>query len=54
MLQLVWLQGHKYTAPASMMSGWLVLALGAPIKILKLSRKEEIIGRLLLTAPYFE
>lgn len=53
MLQLVWLHGHKYTAPPSTMSGWLVLALGAPIKILKLSRKEEIIGGLQLTASYF-
>lgn len=42
MLQLVWLQGHKYTAPPSMTSGWLVLAFGAPIKTLKLDgRKEE-------------
>ena len=45
MLQLVRLQGHKYTAPPSMTSGWLVLAFGAPIKTLKLDgRKEEVTG----------
>lgn len=36
MVQLVWLQGHKYTAPPSVMSGWLVLAFGAPTKTLML------------------
>lgn len=41
MLQLVWLQGHKYTAPPSVMSGWLVLAFGAPIKILILDSKKK-------------
>lgn len=55
MLQLVWLQGHKYTAPPSMMWGWLVLAFGAPIKTLKLdSRKEEITGSLQLSASHFK
>lgn len=41
MLQLAWLQGHKYTAPPSVMLGWLVLAFGAPIKILILDGREE-------------
>lgn len=53
MVQLAWLQGHRYTAPPSMMSGWLVLAFGAPIKILKLKAgKEEITGSLQLPPSY--
>lgn len=41
MLQLAWLQGHKYTAPPSVMPGWLVFAFGAPIKILILDSRKE-------------
>lgn len=41
MLQLAWLQGHKYTAPPSVTSGWLVLAFGAPIKMRILDSRKE-------------
>lgn len=41
MLQLASLQGHRNTAPPSVMSGWLVLAFGAPIKILMLDSREK-------------
>lgn len=40
MLQFVCLQGHKYTAPPSVTLGWLVLAFGAPIKILILDNRK--------------
>lgn len=41
MVQLFWLHGHMYTAPPSVTLGWLVLAFGAPIKMLMLEQQER-------------
>lgn len=40
-VQLAWLQEHRYTAPPSLTSGWLVLAFGAPIKTLQKDKERE-------------